>query len=380
MCENSTMEIEPEWVEIGQRIAAARVAKQLTQQQLADALELDRTAVTKLEAGRRQLRAMELIHLSDLLSRPMDWFILPPHPAIVSRRASLGDGVEDKIERVIEDLTRDLSMLIDAKALKPKRDEYLRAIKPGDSDWAAEAAAADARSLLSLDPYEPVHELAEVVERAGLLAFSFPLGDSAADGAYSLIDGVGMAVVNGDLPAGRRRSTLAHELGHHLFGDAHSLDWSASTSATEQAIDSFAVNLLFPRPGVARRWKTLREEGGPRQSAIIISAEYRVSWTAALRQLRRFELISGDEYKTLDSRSPTKADYLECNVRVVEELAPTYIATGLSAAAIRAYRTYDISASRAIEILRDQVTVEELPPPNEIPLEALRAELRGELE
>ncbi|WP_030456992.1 helix-turn-helix domain-containing protein [Herbidospora cretacea] len=372
------MEIEPGWVEIGERIAHARKTRQLSQQQLADALAIDRTAITKLETGRRQLKMMELVRLSEILQRHMDWFILGPHQAVVSRRAAVGGGVEEKIERVIEDLARDVSVLVDVRSLTPRRDEHIRAIKPGDSDWAAEAAAADARELLRLDPYQPVLDLAELVERTGLLAFSFPLGDSAADGAYTLVEGVGMAVVNGDLPAGRRRSTLAHELGHHLFGDAYSLDWGAHTSSNEDAIDGFAVNLLFPRAGVTRRWRTLRQEGDLRYAAIVISAEYRVSWTAALRQLRRFDLVSADEYRTLDSRSPTKADYLECNVRVVEELSPTHIATGLSAAAIHAYRTYGISDTRAIEILRGQVDVGDLPEPNKIPFEARRAELRGE--
>jgi hypothetical protein len=186
---------------------------------------------------------------------------------------------------------------------------------------------------------------------------------------------VGVAVVNGEIDPGRRRATLAHELGHHLFGDAYSVDWGTDTSATEQALDAFAGFLLLPRVGVSERWQALRTEYTARQSAIVISAEFRVNWSSALRHLRQYELITRDEKILLESRSPTRADYLECGVRVSEELQPPYIPTGVAAAAIRAYRSHRISGERVIAMLRGQVHIDELPARDEIPLESLRGDL-----
>lgn len=378
MCDNGTMTDEQGWLEVGARVAEARKARGYSQDKLAGALGLDRTAVTKIESGRRQISSLELVRLAEVLSRPIQWFVSPPPASIVSRRAAIGDQRSDQSgDEAIEDVARDVGVLVGVHALAPNDAKgSLPAIRSEDSAWTPERAAAQARSLLGADQDAPLHDLTDAVERVGLLAYSLRLGAAAADGAYAEVDGVGVAVVNGDLESGRRRSTLAHELGHHLFGDAYSVDWGADSSATERAIDSFAVNLLLPRGGARRRWHQLRKDHDLRPAAIIVSAEYRVSWTASLRQLRNFELISKDEYRTLDSRSPTRADYLECNVRVVEELQAPYVPTGVAAAAIRAYRSHRISAERVLEMLRGQIEIDELPARDDILLESLRGELR----
>ena len=68
----------------------------------------------------------------------------------------------------------------------------------------------------------PLLELQAAAERIGLLAFSLDLGRSGGDAAYVSLSGrLGVAVVNGAMEPGRRRFNLAHELGHHVFGDAY---------------------------------------------------------------------------------------------------------------------------------------------------------------
>ncbi|MEO3806114.1 XRE family transcriptional regulator [Nonomuraea sp. B1E8] len=370
---------EQGWLEVGTRVAEARRGRGYSQDDLAAELGVDRTAITKIEAGRRQVNSLELVRLSEVLERPLQWFVSLPPAAVISRRAAVaGQRGDQNSDLAIEDIARDLAVLAGVRVLTPSEAKgSLSAIAPGsNADWSVELAASEARSLLGVGSYEPLHELAGLVERVGLFPYSLSLGEKSADGAYVEVEGLGVALINGEIDAGRRRSTLAHELGHHLFGDAYSVDWGVGTDSIESAIDSFAINLLFPRTGVAQRWAELRDGSELRQAAIIISAEYRVSWTAALRQLRQFELISKDEYKSLDSRSPTRADYLECNLRVIEELQPPYVPTGVSAAAIRAYRSYRLSAERVTEMLRGEIQIDDLPVRDEIPLEALRGELR----
>jgi predicted nucleotidyltransferase/DNA-binding XRE family transcriptional regulator len=62
----------------GRRIAEARRAKGLTQEALAAAVSLDRTALSKIEAGRRNLSSSELGRVARVLDRPLDWFLAEP--------------------------------------------------------------------------------------------------------------------------------------------------------------------------------------------------------------------------------------------------------------------------------------------------------------
>jgi Zn-dependent peptidase ImmA (M78 family)/DNA-binding XRE family transcriptional regulator len=368
---------EQAWIQVGARIAASRRARGLSQEELAGKVGLERTAITKIEVGRRHINSLELVRLAEVLDRPLQSFVSDPPASIVSRRVAVAGGRSDQAsDFAIEDVARDLQVLIDVHALSPNQAKgALRAVVPGEEGWGPENAAAEARLLIGADAKSPIHNLASRVECVGLFPYSLALGDASSDGSYAEVDGVGVTVVNGEIDPGRRRSTLAHELGHHLFGDAYSVDWGTDTSATEQALDAFAGFLLLPRVGVSERWQALRTEYTARQSAIVISAEFRVSWSSALRHLRQYELITRDEKTLLESRSPTRADYLECGVRVSEELQPPYIPTGVAAAAIRAYRSHRISGERVIAMLRGQVHIDELPPRDEIPLESLRGDL-----
>lgn len=372
------MKDDQAWVDVGARVAARRKSRGMSQDDLAGEMSLDRTAITKIEVGRRHISSLELVRLADVLDRPLEWFVSDPPTSIISRRAAVAGGRDDEnSDYAIEDAARDLAVLIGVRALTPSAAKgSLPVISAEESGWGAEDAASRARSLIGVDVGIPVYDLASKVENVGLFPYSLPLGHASADGSYAEVDGLGVAVVNGEIDPGRRRSTLAHELGHHLFGDAYSVDWGTDTSTTEKALDSFAAHLLFPRSGVSSRWEALRCEYPMRQSAIILSAEFRVSWSLSLLQLRNFELITRDEYRLLDSRSPTRADYLECNVRIVEELQPPYIPTGLAAAAIRAYRGHRLSADRVVDMLHGQVEIDELPERDEIPLEAIRGDFQ----
>ena len=79
-----------------------------------------------------------------------------------------------------------------------------------------EVAAAEARGRLGYDCEEPAVGLGARVASLGLLAFSWEFGKHGADGASVLLGRGGVAVVNGSYQTGRRRLTLAHELGHYL--------------------------------------------------------------------------------------------------------------------------------------------------------------------
>lgn len=63
------------------RLRNGRRAIGLTQQDVADALEMPRTAVSDLEAGKRKLYGLELRRIARLYRRPVGWFLGDEDPS-----------------------------------------------------------------------------------------------------------------------------------------------------------------------------------------------------------------------------------------------------------------------------------------------------------
>jgi hypothetical protein len=191
------------------------------------------------------------------------------------------------------------------------------------------------------------------------------------------IDGAGVAAINGTAESGRRRFTLAHELGHHLLADEYSADWDVGSGASEREklINAFAVHFLMPRADVRRRWEALAGAADARNAAIHVGVEFGLSWSATCSQLRNLQLIGPDLREQLVGEPPTWVDYVERELVVREELSPPQVPPGFAAAVAKAFRKNQLAATRAIELMRGTLRPDDLPPQGKIPLDALRGEV-----
>jgi Zn-dependent peptidase ImmA (M78 family)/DNA-binding XRE family transcriptional regulator len=373
MCYFRTMpQDKKEWKELGNRLARARMASRLSQADLAAAIGLDRTAVTKIEAGDRRVDSLELARLAAVLRRSIDWFLYQPAPSVLSRRASRDEAEDSQADILLEGIARDVALLIELGMLTPPKPFHPGV--PVESVETAEAAALELRRHLGLDAGS-VWDLQRVLQEAGLYAFSLELESESLDGSYVAIDQGGVAVVNGRAPTGRRRFTLAHELGHHVLADTYSDEWilGIGGSEHERLINAFAVHFLIPGDAVKKRWQALA--GDPRQAAIVLGAEYGVSWTAACAQLRNLGLIDDAKHAQLERDRPRKADYVEGGVHLREDLVPPAVPPIFAAAALKAFRRHKLSAARALEILRGSLSAEDLPPEDAVPLDSMLPEM-----
>jgi Zn-dependent peptidase ImmA (M78 family)/DNA-binding XRE family transcriptional regulator len=363
-----------EWERVGQRVAEARAQADLTQAELGRQVGLDRTAIAKIESGARGVNALELAKLATALQRPIEWFVTQAPPAVVSRRAE-EDRAYAEIDVRIDLFARDVELLLQIRAIEPTP-----ASEPNvpSTVGEAEALAREVRARLG-QPEGPLLNLIVATEQLGLYVSSEDLGAHNADGAYVAIDGAGVAVINGTQDAGRRRFTLAHELGHHAMADEFSTDWhlDASRDERERLINAFAAHLLMPRSSILSGW---RDRGGPedpRPAAIRLATDYRVSWSALCGHLLNLDAMTFSEMQALAARPPTRADLIELGTFVVEELAPPQLSSGLSRGILRAYQGGKLGASRVVELLRGTVDRDELPLLNSVPLQALRSEVEG---
>lgn len=348
----------------------------MTQESLAQAVGLDRTAITRLEKGERKLSVPELVAIANAVGRPLSFFVTPPVLSVVSRRRDAIHAHETTraLDVELDLFASDIRTLLEMELLAPVEREADGGT-PADH-VAAEEMAQSVRRKLSLGN-EPIQDLSEACQRLGLYSFSAPLGTDGPDGCCVEISDasttLGAAVINGDAPPGRRRMTLAHELGHWLCGDAYD---SQASADSEKMINSFAIHFLAPRTGVYAVWRSNPHWPG-RDRALAVGASFRLSWSAAIGHLRNVELISHDEHRTLSSNEPRAGDYARLALSWTDELASLHLSPGFTSACLNGYVSGRLTSSRTIELLRGTLTEADLPSRNARSIEDFHRSFAG---
>lgn len=361
---------------IGRRIKAAREETGLTQEELAHDVQLDRSALAKVEGGSRKVSALELALIAERLDVRIEWFVDDAPQAVVSRRNTREPGAASPaIDKLTERVAREVEFVM-------AHDEHLASLTTPDpirrpsNRSSVEDAADEARQLLGADSVAPVLDLSRRVAAIGLLAFSIDLGADAADGSSMLLHTGGIAVVNGHLHVGRRRLTLAHELGHYLFADEFSVDWQVANpdqpDNREAKIDHFARALLLPAQGLEQSWARHRDqERSLRESAVITASEYRVDMSTLARRLSDLRLVSNGEAQQVRGVRTTRADIVDFDLLIHEELNPPELPHDYVEAVLRIYRHEVISSARALDLLLDTWDEADLPELPSLPEQAI---------
>jgi Zn-dependent peptidase ImmA (M78 family)/DNA-binding XRE family transcriptional regulator len=374
MWDNHTMSLEAvvTQADLGRRIADARTEAGMTQADLAAGIGVERTALVRMESGERKVSATELVVIARALGRPVDWFFTESPPAVVSRRRDPAvGGFSRALDRALEDAARDVAFL-ESRRLLPSAERPAR--KAPESFEHAEDLARSVR-MEAGRPDGPLPDLQSVAESLGLLGFSLGLGPDAGDAAYVAVGNLGVAVINGTTDPGRRRFSLAHELGHHLAGDAYEPSPRLGPSDTERMFNAFAAYLLMPRPSVLSTWEEFSARS-PRLAATAIAVRFSVSWTAACNQLKNLGLIDSRERERLLGNELRRGELFEFGERFTVELDPPSVPPAYARTVVAAYRRGQLTAARTVELLHYSVSEADLPEPDALSLDQLRNELR----
>jgi Zn-dependent peptidase ImmA (M78 family)/DNA-binding XRE family transcriptional regulator len=375
MCDNHTMSRDAvgSQADLGRRIADARTESGMTQASLAASTGLERTALVRIESGERKVSATELVAIATALDRPVDWFFSESPAAVVSRRRDPAVGGFSRVlDRSLENTARDIAFL-EARNLLSSASRTVRSAPENFED--AESLARDVRAGLGL-PDGPLLDLQSVVESLGLLGFSFELGLDAGDAAYVEAGNVGVAVVNGTADPGRRRFSLAHELGHHLTGEAYEPSPRLGASDTERMFNVFAAHLLMPRSSVQSIWDEFSAQSS-RLAAIALAVRFSVSWTAACNQLRDLGFIDFREREYLIANDLRQGELLEFGERFAIELEPPSVPPAYARAVVSAYRRGQLTAAKTVELLHGSVNEGDLPEPDALSLDELRRDFEA---
>ncbi|WP_287004535.1 MULTISPECIES: helix-turn-helix domain-containing protein [Gordonia] len=343
---------------LGERIAQARNDLSITQEHLANRVGIERTALGRIEKGERKVSAVELVNLAAALEVPLAWFVREPLPSVVSRRTDAGPSheVTARLDRQLELFAGDVASLL-ASGVLARAITDRPSWRTPRTHFEAEQTALEVRSHLGLDS-GPLIGLAAVAERFGLYSCSLALGNGGADGALVEVNGeAAAAVIDGDARPGRRRMSLAHELGHWLFGDPYDV----GADEAEKRINSFAAYFLAPRSGVTAIWNDHLDDS-VRDRTIRVAAAFRMSWSAVILHLRNLSLIDEDEFRSLDGRVPVAGEFAKLGITLdTEELQAPSLSPGITAAIIEAYVDRRIPVARAVELLRGAMDQRDLP-------------------
>ncbi|MGH2615063.1 MAG: helix-turn-helix domain-containing protein [Thermomicrobiales bacterium] len=316
---HALMSVDPEV--IGERLASARRARGLTQQQAAAALGVARTTITAMEKGDRRPRASELFALARLYGRQLGDLARPlregesPSFVVQFRAARAGESPattskrEQDIQR-FEDLCRwyvELEKLLDAPL--PVRYPEVYDVSGTNPERAAEALATAERNRLGLGD-GPIGDLWSLLEGdVGLRIFAIPMQDRRIAGIFvASADLGGCIAVNTNHPHDRQRWTIAHEYWHFLT-DRYKAEITVlqggRVPAGERAADAFARHFLMPASGLTRRFLNIKQaKNGPITPADVLTLAhlYGVSFQAMTLRLEELDHLKSGTWDSLKAR------------------------------------------------------------------------------
>ncbi len=254
---------------LGQRLAEARKARGITQEDVAGYLSCSRPTYIAIEKGERPAKPEEIVKLASYFGRRVSELVRPgepvvdfqPHLRAVAEKMKGEDERElvvaiGDLQRLAADY-RELEQLMNAR-LRYNYPPQVNLDTPLDVVELAESVASGERRRLGMGE-QPVDELRRLLEwEVGLRIFYWPL-PSAIAGMYAFADDLGGCImVNRKHPAERRRVSMLHEYGH-LIVDRYKpgidyLTMPGRKPANERFAEAFALSFLMPANAVRQRF------------------------------------------------------------------------------------------------------------------------------
>lgn len=315
-------------VEVGQRLRECRLNERYTQDQIAAALAIPRSAVSLIESGHRGLASSELAQLSRVFGWSAEDLLFG---SAGSRRSPRPEG--DDREMVLRFFRQQAPLAeIEEAWLASAETQWYRYADlerrlHGEQRWElpsypvpngratdqGERLAEQERRRLNLGA-APIRSMIGLLEGEGVKVLLRPFGRAAeVSGAYFFSPELGPCVlVNADDQPSRRRFTEAHEYCHFLV-DRQPLEGEVCTVRRrredfEMRANAFAAAFLMPANGVreALEEANLGPGGAGPEDVVHLMYRFGVSYQAILWRLVNLRYMSMAERDELAEYSPTE--------------------------------------------------------------------------
>jgi len=266
--------------QLGLRLRLMRERRGLTQEAVAEALRLPRTAVTNIENGTRAVSTLELAKLADVYGCSPGSFLeegVDNDVSVILMRALQQEANEPDFQKAIDrvlSLCREgvaLRTLLDDSTEEPLPDYSTRMVSTGDAIRQGDLVALEERRRLGLGN-APAGNIASIIGTQGVWVAACDL-PSEMSGLFVNDGRAGLAVIiNARHPRVRRRFSYAHEYGHALFDRAEPYRLTRRDNAeelVEKRANAFAASFLLPRSGIEDQLRQL-DKGRPSRQAQIV--------------------------------------------------------------------------------------------------------------
>lgn len=351
---------------LAERIRLARSNLGLTQAQVAARLGLARSAVSDVEAGKRDVSAAELVSLAQYFGTSIGELLgltdeQPGTEELMFRAASLADGTRLQLQQ----WQRQCEAYRELEAAEGEAVASVRPVASVVSSFEqADALADEERSRLGLGS-TPAHTLLGVIEDRLRVKVLFLELDDGLSGASMSSRVVGPSMlVNRTHSPGRRVFTLAHEYFHLLVrapvaGGGESRAFYVcedrvprTRDRIEQLADRFAGRLLLPPEHFIDRLTQIVRPGrtADEMDLIALARYFGVSVQAVFVQLAVLRLVPWETAVGGYRDAATQRGILQAE----PEHGPE--PQRLRRLAIRAHRAGRLSKARLAELLDVRLT------------------------
>lgn len=245
--------------DIGDNVRRHMKIRGLTIPRLSARMGMGTAGLSNLINGKAEPKSSTLIKLADALDVPFDELLAdtPKLDSLRFRTAKVLSGRE-KAER--DQLRHDTSIWLSDYRYLEKSLEAVSLYKLGSLSGKEPCSAAMAvRDRLGLKPTDPIHDISDLMEQAGIKLRIRPFGFKKTFGlSIGDTDGGPGIVVNSEagIPVERQLFTIVHELGHLiLHKSSYKNTDEMEDKAEEKEADLFAGTFLVPDEALAKEWE-----------------------------------------------------------------------------------------------------------------------------
>lgn len=289
---------------IGERLRRARKTLGLTQEAVAEKLEIGRPRYSDIENGKRDVPLQDLYRFAEFFGRPIDYFLketlLTDSGFKVLFRKTEGDEEVARVVTEFENLCEKMCELenIMELAVRPPVTADYQFEKGREWAWGKHYADIE-RKQLDLGQ-APLRNLSQILEeKRGLKIFYLPVPlERGIFGMFTYDQKMGGCVlINSNPTSGNQLFSLAHEYAHFVFHKERLGIISSEkekNSTDEKIANNFASNFLIPEDTLRDIFNMrIKERSDVEAEDIVYLADYfGVSFKAMAYRLNNLKLIT----------------------------------------------------------------------------------------